>query len=134
MPQTGDILISTLTTYSLSWGTNRYTQTRDIRTAERYIPILAADARRLELYNSNNGEGLGLNIFRARSTDGVYEGELKISGNHGAGQIEGKNISGNGSLQSITPWLEHHHARPGDQVRLEWTSPTDIEMTFIPQE
>lgn len=134
MPQTGDVLISTLTPSSLSWGMDRYTNTRDRRVAERYIPILAADARRLGLYNSNNGEGLGLNIFRARSTDGIFEGEIKTSGNHGAGQIEAKNISGNGNLRGLTPWLEHHHARPGDQVRFEWISPTDVELTFIPQE
>lgn len=131
MAQTGDVFIGTFNVASLSWGTDRDTRTRTRRTAERYIPIPIDEARRLELYNSNYETGLGHNVYNVRSTDGLFVGELKIAGSRTAGAIEAKQFQGNGNLQILTPWLEWHHARPGDQVRMEWVSPTDIEMTFI---
>lgn len=132
MPQTGDELISTFTTPAqLAWGTYRHTNSRRSRNGESYIPIHRSDARRLHLCNSNNGTGLGLNIYNVQSDDGLFSGQLKTAGGNHRGAIFAKQFQGNGSLRLLTPWLQSHHAQVGDSIRFHWTTPTDIVMSFI---
>ncbi len=132
MPQAGDELIITFNSPApLAWGTHRRTNTRTHRTGERYIPIPRKEAIRLHLCNQNNGSGLGLNIFNVRSDDGLFAGQLKTAGCNKKGDIFAKQFEGNGDLQALTPWLQHHNAQIGDSVRFYWNSSTDIVMSFI---
>ena len=132
MPQKGDTFTAMFKTQApLSWGTNRSNEKRDPRPGERYIPIPRQVATRLGIHNSNAGEGLGLNLFNAHSTDNQFEGILKAAGSSEQGDIYAKQFEGNKNLKMLTAWLDHHEARVGDEIEMVWTSPTDIEMRFI---
>lgn len=131
MPQSGDIFIATLNRASLEWGTFRRRPTRNRIMGERYIPIRRREAVRIGIYNSNYGNGLGINIFNARSTDNLYEGQLKAAGCKNKGDGFAKQFQGNGDLRALYPWFTQRHAQVGDQVQIRWTSNVDIELTFI---
>lgn len=132
MPNAGDELTITFTSQApLAWGTHRRNHTRVRRSRERYIPIPKREARRLGLCNSNCGNGLGINIFNVRSTDGVFNGQLKNAGCSRKGDVYAKQFQGYGDLRALEPWLTNHHAQIGDQIRFVWQNSTDIEMTFI---
>ncbi len=135
MPKAGDELIVTFNSQApLAWGTFRNSSTRESRSGERYIPIPKNEAKRLKIYNSNYGTGLGINIFNATSADGIFKGKLKASGSSKQGDIYAKQFQGYNDLCALEPWLTRNHAKIGDQIRFKWTSDTDIEMTFISQQ
>lgn len=133
MPQAGDTIIATLNRASLEWGTFRTKNTRNRIAGERYIPISRSDARRVRLYNSNYRNELGVNIFNAVSTDGIFRGQIKAAGCSKANDIFAKQLQGNGNLKALEPWLTLCRARPGDQIMITWVTTTDIKLTFIPQ-
>lgn len=133
MAKAGDRFVATFTTLSQvgQWGEYRKTGTRSPRPDECYIPINASDAGRLKLYNSNNGEGLGKNIFHAHSIKNDFKGDLKMQGCSKAGDIKAKNISVAGNLTGLYEWFQANDAQVDDQVELYWETDTTIRLTFI---
>lgn len=115
------------------WGRVRHTDSRPEREGEGYIAIPAKYARDFELLNGNgtgNKDILGKNIFNCRSTDGKFTGVLKSQGNQ-ADNRYAKQFAGNNDLKALGTWYKEIGASEGDMVRVEFTSPTDIEITLI---
>lgn len=126
MPNTGDSYSAVLREVHLSWGTLSKDGTRSRSELEAYIPIRAEIAREL-----NIPQGA---VYQATSSDGLYNHPLKASGSQGDRKQYGKNFESSGNLKILGQWLKNHCcARPGDEILVEWTSPTDIVLTYIPQ-
>lgn len=130
MPKTGDFFTTTLKQAHLEWGTHRHTNTRGAVYGEGYLHIPKQVATDLDIYNSNC---TGANtIYRCNSADGFLQGVfLKASGCSTRGDIYAKQFQGNGNLQILGQWFSHMNAQIGDQVRISWISPTEIEIEMI---
>ena len=134
MAKTGDTYTVTLTRAPLEWGTHRYTGSRDRIYGEGYIPIPSTVACRLDLYNGNGtGEQdvFGKNLFSCMSVDGMYKGVLRAQGCKKAGDIYAKQFSADGDLKAIGSWYAAMGADVGDNVKVTWTSPTDIKIELL---
>lgn len=134
MPNTSDQFIVTLGQTHIGWGEHRYTDSRATITGECYIPIPSQYARQFEIYNSNQTQGqdvLGKNVFNAQSSDGHFQGIVKTSGNNQAGSPYAKNLSGQGDLRAFNDWFNQMNVTVGTQIKVEWTSSTDILFTII---
>jgi len=97
MPKKYDEYIVALGETHLSWGTHRYTTTREVIYQEGYLKIPKAKAKEFDIYMSNKKDA---NIIYNFSTnDGFYTNEkLKAAGCSTAGDIYAKNFHGNGLL------------------------------------
>ena len=131
MPENGDYFEVTLRETHLRWGEYRSSDSRVRIAGEGFIPIPANDARRIGIYNSHNGEGIGYNEFYAKSEDERYCGVIKTSGNSSAGSIYAKNISGSGDLKAFHNWFRDANIHPGTRIRIEWTSTTEVTFKVI---
>lgn len=134
MAKKGDCFEITLNESHYDWGEHRYTGSRTKRPGEGYIPIPAACAREYKLYNGNktaSKDVLGENIFNCRSTDGKFCGVIKSQGCGEEGDIYAKQFAGNNDLRAIGTWYKEAGASIGDRVKVEFVSPTDIEITLI---
>ena len=132
MPRAGDYFIVELKRSHIDWGNHRYTDTRDPIDGEGYIPIPVNYARRFGIYNSNHSNtGLGYNLFNCISSDGYFEGVLKAAGSKEAGDIYAKQFEGSGDLKALGRWFSEYGARVGDQVKVQWVSPTDIIIELL---
>lgn len=134
MANTGDSFIVKLTPSQLGWGTERYTTSRDIRYGEGYLSIPHTFAVQFSLYNSNQTNGhdiLGQNIFRCVSSDGLLNCELKSQGCASAGDKYAKQFAGNRNLRALGNWYSKINAKVEDKIRVYFSSPNDIELTFI---
>lgn len=129
MPNTGDSFITKLKKAHLEWGTHRYTSTRDIRYGEGYLQIPAMDAYHLEI--TNDKEPTRSQIYSFSTADGfIQNGSLKASGNQDR-ENYAKQFHGNGDLQLLGSWFDYINAEEGDEIKIEFTSPTDILLTKI---
>lgn len=129
MAQKGDCYTITLKRPHLEWGEYRYTNSRGVVYGEGYIPIPASCAREFNLQNQNGtkySDILGVNLFNCVSADGQFSGVLRAQGNSGAGDIYAKQFSGDKNLKALGDWFYAIGADIDDQVRVSWTSPTDI--------
>lgn len=118
----------------LRWGTHRYTGTRPPIIGEAYFPIPRNFAHINCIYNSNYTNGrdiIGINLFNARSSDGFYNGVVKMQGNNQKGDIYAKNISENGNLKGFSQWLNRIGAQPGSTLTVEWVTENDIVFDII---
>ncbi len=134
MARAGDTYTVELGEAHLDWGIHRNTSSRPPRQNERYLPIPSARAREFEVFNSNANGGtdiLGKNIFNCTSKDGYLNVVLKAQGNQEAGDIYAKQFSVRGNLMGLSEWYRHIGARPGDSIRVTWTSPYDIVVEKI---
>lgn len=131
MPKAGDSFVIVLKDTHMSWGTHRYTTTRDKIVGESYIPIPRAEAIKYGIYNSNKGKGLGINQFKARSADGQYKGIIKSGGSSRAGDIYAKNFSESGNLKGFSKWFDRASISVGDHIEVKWISSTDVLLTKI---
>ncbi|MGG5461186.1 hypothetical protein [Clostridium sp. B9] len=134
MPRRGDSFTVTLGRTHLNWGTHRYTNSRGYVYGEGYIPIPRRAAVVFGIYNSNytnRQDILGTNVFNCTSSDGLFCGQVKMCGSSERGDIYAKNLQGNGSLQAIGNWFANCNAVVGGQVRVTWTSTTDISIEYI---
>ncbi|MCQ4922235.1 hypothetical protein NE686_04005 [Tissierella carlieri] len=130
MPNTGDTFITTLSRAHLGWGSHRYTGSRGIIYGEGYLQIPKHEARRIEIYNSNHPSANF--TYCCNSVDGYLQNvTLKASGCSSAGDIYAKQFHGSGNLKLLGDWFNHIGAQVGDQVRITWISPTDIEIERI---
>lgn len=127
MPHAGDSFIVELSDTHLDWGNYRHTHSRNRIVGEAYIPIPSEYARMFKIYNSNYGSsGLGVNEFNAWTVSGDYLGVVKTSGSKKAGDVYAKNLHGSGDLKSLGNWFYRVSMRPGDKVKVKWTTPKDI--------
>ena len=135
MPRAGDQFIVELKSAHCEWGTLRYTGTREIINGEGYIQIPLHEAERLLIYNSNfNGvDQLGVNLFNCITTDGSFRGILKSTGCKTAGDVYAKQFNEYDNLKGIGRWYANCGAKVGDLIKVQWTSPTEIVITHIPQ-
>lgn len=129
MPNTGDSFITTLKKAHLEWGSHRHTNTRNIVYGEGYLQIPASIARALDITNSNSTNN---NIYICNSIDGFLSDVLlKSTGCSQAGNIYAKQFHGSGRLTLLGDWFRHIGAQVGDQIRIDFISPTEIQLTNI---
>lgn len=134
MATTGDRFVVKLTSSQLGWGTERYTDSRDVRYGEGYLSIPRTYAKEFDLYNSNYTDGydiLGQNIFRCISSDGLLKCDLKSQGCVSAGDKYAKQFAGNGNLRILGEWYSKIGAKVGDEIEIYFSSPYDIRLTLI---
>ncbi|ODG91516.1 hypothetical protein BED47_07645 [Gottfriedia luciferensis] len=126
MPKTGDSFITTLKKAHLEWGNHRYTNSRGIIYGEGYLHIPSQVANSIGILNSNSGT---TNTYNCNSADGFLKNvTLKASGSSKAGAVFAKQFQGSGNLKLLGDWFFHVNAEEGDQIRVTWLSPTDIEI------
>lgn len=129
MPNTGDTFITTLKQAHLEWGVHRHTNSRGIVFGEGYLQIPASIARNLNITNSNSPNN---NVYLCSSNDGFLNNvNLKATGCSHAGSIYAKQFHGSGNLQLLGSWFHHINAQIGDQVRIDFISPSEILLTKI---
>ncbi|WP_377520059.1 hypothetical protein [Priestia megaterium] len=129
MPRTGDEFITVLKKAHIEWGNHRHTSTRGVVYGEGYLQIPRSEARTIGIFNSNSSN---THIFNCNSTDGfLVNASIKASGSSTANDVFAKQFQGNGNLRLIGDWFRHVNAQVGDQVKISWTSPTDIEITKL---
>lgn len=134
MAKAGDTYTITLYMSHLKWGEYRYTDSRDIIYGEGYIPIPKRYARAFNILNrngTNKADIFGTNLFRCKSKDGLFEGVLRAQGCSNAGDPYAKQFAGDKNLKALGDWFYAVGAGIGDQVRVTWTSPTDIVIELI---
>lgn len=130
MAKAGDSYVVELRENHLAWGTYRYTASRTPRSGEAYLPIPIEYARKYEIYNGNatqKTDALGENIFWC-VTIGAY---LKAQGGADRGAVYAKQFAVNDDLKGLGEWYRAVGAKPGDSVRVVWTSPSDIEIELL---
>ena len=130
MPNTNDILITTLKKAHLEWGSHRHTNTRGIIYGEGYLQIPISQARLLNIYNNNQAGGN--TTYNCSSTDGYLKNvTLKASGCIRAGDVFAKQFHGRGNLKLLGDWFNHINAIIGDRIEIKWSSPTNIILRKI---
>lgn len=75
-----------------------------------------------------NNSGLGYNLFKCKSVDGLLDCELKVAGNIGHGEVYAKQLQGNGNLKILGEWYRKMGAEVGDKVMVTWKSSEDLEI------
>lgn len=129
MPNTGDTFTTTLKQAHLEWGNHRHTSSRGIVYGEGYLQIPAVIARNLNITNSNSQNN---NIYKCSSSDGFLSNvQLKSTGCSRAGSIHAKQFHGLKHLKLLGSWYTHINAQIGDQIRIDFISPTEILITKI---
>jgi hypothetical protein len=129
MPDTGNSFITTLKQAHLEWGNHRHKLSRGIVYGEGYLQIPAYIARNLNITNSNSPNN---NVYTCNSSDGfLSDVELKSTGCSHAGSIYAKQFHGLGNLKLLGDWFNHIGAQIGDQIQIDFISPTEILLTKI---
>ena len=134
MPVKGNSYTITLRATHIQWGIHRYTKSRNPITNEGYIPIPKRYSTQFEIYNSNHSpSGLGINEFHVTSADGFIKNQILLAqGSAKSEDIYAKQFSIKGDLTVIGNWYNFIKAKPGDQLKITWSSPYDIFLEFIP--
>lgn len=122
-----------LKTAHLDWGEFRGSSSRDPIKGEGYIPIPRECAESFEIFNSNHvPTGLGFNTFCASSSDGFLDNVLLLAqGCSSAKDVYAKQFSVKGNLKKIGSWYKFCNAKPGDIVKVTWTSSTEIFLEIL---
>ena len=106
MARVGDSYDIELKEAHLSWGTHRYTYTRDRIYGEGYLPIPRRYAVAYEIFNGNNGiDTFGKNLFECHSVDGLYSGVLRAQGCSTANDVYAKQFSEDGNLKGMQSYF-----------------------------
>jgi len=125
MPKAGDIFEVELKPAHIEWGT-RGESREDLERSEweAYIQISAPNAYSFNIMAST--------VFHAVSSDGQFNHDVLASGSQGPNLEYAKQFEGHHDLKVIGYWLKGYcNAKPGDAVRVEFKSPTDVLFTFI---
>ena len=61
----------------------------------------------------------------------MFRGVLKAQGNSARGVIYAKQFSAVGDLRLLGDWFREVHAEVGDQIRVVFTSPTELVLEKI---
>jgi len=130
MPKKNDEYIVSLGKTHLGWGTHRYTNTREVIYDEGYLKIPRAVAIDLEIYMSNKKDAN--TIYNFATNDNFFTNEkLLASGCSTKGDIYAKNLAGKGDLKLLGKWFTHIKAEVGDEIKISFTSPTDIILSKV---
>lgn len=129
MPKAGDFFIVQLKDTHVDWGEYRYTSTRDIIPGEGYIPIPRSQAEAFCIYNTN-GPG-PLPLYDCSSIDGLYHGTLLAQGSSERGDIYAKQFAEYKNLKGLGHWFAAVGAKPGDRVKVVFTSPTSLTIELL---
>lgn len=130
MPVARDSFITTLKQAHLEWGSHRHTNSRGIIYGEGYLQIPISEARRINIYNSNQAGGN--TTYICNSTDGYLNNvRVKASGCIRAGDVYAKQFHGRGNLTLFGDWFNHVNAVMGDRVEIRWTSPTEFTIRIV---
>ena len=128
MAHAGDTYTITLMESHLDWGSYRHTDSRGFVYGEGYIPIPADVAYEFHLLNRNGTKKKdiwGLNLFNCISADGEFSGVLRSQGNQSDPNY-GKQFAGDKNLKALGDWFYAIGASVGDEIKVTWTSDTDI--------
>lgn len=132
MPKKGDNYTFIVKETYIDWGDNpRKTNTREKIAGEVYLPVPASKAREFEIYNEKKTGAI--TEYDVATSDGFeIHGKLKAQGTNSGGVGEyAKNLSGLGNLKLLGPWVTHMKIKVGDEIKVEWVSPTEILLTKI---
>jgi hypothetical protein len=130
MPKTGDYYIATLKKTHVRWGTYRHTNSRPRIRNEGYLPIPIKFAKSFNITNLHNTKQS--NVYKFSTSDGlIKDKELKASGNRTRGDKFAKNLHGNGDLKILGNWYMSINAIIGDEIKVEFLSPTEILLTKV---
>ena len=129
MPKTGDSFKTTLLQAHLECGSLRHTNSRGIIYGEGYLQIPSDIAYDLEITNTKS------NIRSAEydfsTSDGfISNSKLLASGNQNREEFA-KQFHGSGDLKLLGDWYHHINAQIGDQVQIDFISPTEILLTKL---
>ena len=93
------------------------------------MQIPSNDAYRLNITNDKNS--LQSQEYTFSTFDGfITDGVLKASGNQNEEEFA-KQFHGSGNLQLLGDWYNHINAQIGDQIQIDFISPTEILLTKI---
>lgn len=121
MATTGDSFTTELLPVHLNWGTTSRTGTRHRHPDEVYIPISIDIARDLDLVNDGTEFCVSGQNFRVKAT-----------GTQGDNIVYGKNLTSSNGLKPLGRYLKGTlNAQPGDTVRVEWISDTEVSITLV---
>ncbi|WP_024615329.1 hypothetical protein [Clostridium sp. Ade.TY] len=121
MATTGDFFTVDLHDVHLNWGTVSRDGSRNRHPDEVYIPITMDTAMRLNLLNN-------CTEFNVHGQDFT----VKATGTQGTNGIYGKNLTSANGLRHLGRYLKGHlNAIPGNTVRVEWLSDTEVEITLV---
>ena len=127
MPAAGDKYRVTVEPSHIDWGEYRNPTNRKPIKGESYVKIPSRYAR---LYNIRRGD-----TFIAYFRNGCPSIQIKASGNgpyergiQYAKQFEGV---GAGACKAFTPWYQASGVKIGDEVLVEFISPTEVVFDII---
>ncbi len=123
MATTGDFFTVELQDVHLNWGTVSRDGARHRHPDEAYIPIPSTIAIRLNLLN----DGTLFNVHGQNF-------QVKATGTQSSLSYPkyGKNLSSSGNLKLLGRYLKGTlNAQPGNIVRVEWLSDTDVSITLV---
>lgn len=99
----------------------------ELYLAKVIYKIPAPIARRLNITNSNSTNN---NVYLCSSADGFLNNvNLKATRCSHAGSVYTKQFHGSGNLQLLGRWFSGVNTQIGDQVRIDFISPTEILLT-----
>ncbi|WP_321993480.1 phospholipase D-like domain-containing protein [Clostridium butyricum] len=121
MAVTGDYFEAELLPVHLNWGTTSRNGQRNRHPDEVYIPIFIDVARNLDLFNDG--------------TEFAVQGQnfnVKATGTQGLNSDYGKNLTSANGLKPLGRYLKGQlNAHPGDIVRVEWITNTEVSITIV---
>lgn len=126
MPNAGDTYDVEIKLSHIDWGDEpRNPTNRRKIEGESYVKIPVEYAR---MYDIRRGS-----TYTASFTNGSPSIEIKAAGN---GTADGKYAKqfegiGDGACRAFTPWYNSCGAEVGDNVRVEFTSPTTVIFTLL---
>lgn len=129
MPTTGDSFTTILQQAHLEWGSHRHTDSRGIVYGEGYLQIPSDIAYDLEI--TNNKSNIRSAEYDFSTSDGfISNSKLLASGNQNREEFA-KQFQGSGDLKLLGDWYHHINAQIGDQVQIDFISPTEILLTKL---
>lgn len=126
MPNAGDSYVVTIQPSHIDWGDEyRNPTNRAVVPGESYVAIPVEYARRYDIFRGTQ--------YNATFTNGSAPIRIKAAGNGTSDGVYAKQFEGigRGACKAFTPWYVSCGARIGDQVLVEFTSPTDVQFTLL---
>ena len=130
MPKKHDSYIVELKESHLkNWGTHRYTNTREKRDSESYIPIPMSKAKEYNILNSNQSEDNIIYTAKFKNTD--ISIEVLASGSTKAGNKYAKQFHGKGNLKALTPGYEALGVQVKDKIKVTFIDEKTFEVEKV---
>ncbi len=130
MPKKHDSYIVELKESHLkNWGTHRYTNTREKRDSESYIPIPMSKAKEYNILNSNQSEDNIIYTAKFKNTD--ISVEVLASGSTKAGNKYAKQFHGKGNLKALTPGYEALGVQVKDKIKVTFVNEKTLEVEKV---